>query len=279
MNLVIVEGFGDMDKLTPDMKYYAFDWDDNLMYMPTKIILKDPNGNEVGMGTEEFAEYRTQIGQEPFDYKGKQIVGFSENPFRNFRVEGDKRFLIDSMMAKPGPAWQDFVECVNGGSIFSIITARGHNPKTLALAVRKLIDGNINGLSKKELVWNLRKYNKIAQQNPDVSDDRLVDFYVFKLCKYYPVTFGEGSASNPEELKVKAAKDFQNYVKSISEKIGGSPHFKNEISNRFVPKIGFSDDDLRNLKTLDTELTKDPENLYQLYSTHGGEKKPYKTDN
>ena len=96
MNLVIVEGFGDMDELTPDMKYYAFDWDDNLMYMPTKIILKDSNGNEVGMGTEEFAEHRTQIGKEPFDYKGKNIVGFAENPFRNFRVEGDKRFLMDS---------------------------------------------------------------------------------------------------------------------------------------------------------------------------------------
>ena len=29
---------------TPDMKYYAFDWDDNIMYMPTKIILKDEEG-------------------------------------------------------------------------------------------------------------------------------------------------------------------------------------------------------------------------------------------
>ena len=25
------------------MKYYAFDWDDNLMYMPTEIYLKDDN--------------------------------------------------------------------------------------------------------------------------------------------------------------------------------------------------------------------------------------------
>ena len=146
------------------------------------------------------------------------------------------------------------------------------------MAVRKLIDGNVNGISKKELVWNLRKYNKIAQQNPNVSDDRLIDFYVFKLCKYYPVTFGQGSAANPEELKVKAAREFQDYVKDISTKIGGSPHYKNDISNSFIPTIGFSDDDLRNLEKLDTELNKDPENLYQLYSTHGGEKKPYKNN-
>ena len=24
----------------PDLKYYAFDWDDNIVHMPTKIILK-----------------------------------------------------------------------------------------------------------------------------------------------------------------------------------------------------------------------------------------------
>ena len=29
------------DQMTPTMTYYAFDWDDNLMYMPTKIYLKD----------------------------------------------------------------------------------------------------------------------------------------------------------------------------------------------------------------------------------------------
>lgn len=275
MELVIVEGFGELEKLTPDMKYYAFDWDDNIMYMPTKIVLKDSNGNEVGMGTEDFAEYRTKIGVEPFEYKGKKIVGFAEDPFRNFGVKGDKKFLLDSVLAKPGPAWDDFVEAINGGSIFSIITARGHNPKTLALAVRKLIDGNVKGLSKKELVWNLRKYNKIARQNPDVSDDRLIDFYVFKLNKYYPVTFGQGSAAKPEDLKVTAAKEFQDYVKEMSKKLGGSPHFKDDISNRFIPKIGFSDDDLRNLEKMKSELTKDEENMYQLYSTHGGEKKPY----
>lgn len=275
MELVIVEGFGELEKLTPDMKYYAFDWDDNIMYMPTKIVLKDSNGNEVGMGTEDFAEYRTKIGVEPFEYKGKKIVGFAEDSFRNFGVKGDKKFLLDSVLAKPGPAWDDFVEAINGGSIFSIITARGHNPKTLALAVRKLIDGNVKGLSKKELVWNLRKYNKIARQNPDVSDDRLIDFYVFKLNKYYPVTFGQGSAAKPEDLKVTAAKEFQDYVKDMSKKLGGSPHFKDDISNRFIPKIGFSDDDLRNLEKMKSELTKDEENMYQLYSTHGGEKKPY----
>ena len=32
---------------TPVMKYYAFDWDDNLMFMPTKIYLKDDKGKNI----------------------------------------------------------------------------------------------------------------------------------------------------------------------------------------------------------------------------------------
>ena len=50
---------------TPDMKYYAFDWDDNIVHMPTKIMLKTDDGDEVGMSTDDFAEYRSEIGVEP----------------------------------------------------------------------------------------------------------------------------------------------------------------------------------------------------------------------
>ena len=85
------------DQLTPTMKYYAFDWDDNLMYMPTKIYLKDEDGNSVGMSTEDFAEYRSEIGKEPFEYEGHTIVGFDDDSFRDFRVTGDKQFLNDAM--------------------------------------------------------------------------------------------------------------------------------------------------------------------------------------
>ena len=40
---------------TPNSKYYEFDWDDNIVSMPTKIILKNDKGDEVGMSTEDFA--------------------------------------------------------------------------------------------------------------------------------------------------------------------------------------------------------------------------------
>ena len=79
---------------TPDSKYYAFDWDDNIVSMPTRIILKNEDGEEVGMSTEDFAHYRNKIGKEDFEYEGEKIVGFAEEPFRNFGTKGDKQFIV-----------------------------------------------------------------------------------------------------------------------------------------------------------------------------------------
>ena len=134
------------DQMKPTMKYYAFDWDDNLMYMPTKIYLLDDKGKTVGMSTEDFAEYRTEIGKEPFQYEGHTIVNFDKDAFRDFRVPGDKAFISDAMKAETGPAWSDFVEAVNNGSVFSIITARGHTPSVLKNAVYNIIKKNKHGL-------------------------------------------------------------------------------------------------------------------------------------
>jgi hypothetical protein len=256
------------DQMKPTMKYYAFDWDDNLMYMPTKIYLKDENGNSVGMSTEDFAEYRAEVGKEPFEYEGHTIVGFDDDAFRDFRVTGDKQFLVDAMKAPTGPAWDDFVEAVNNGSIFAIVTARGHTPSVLKNAVYNLIKKNKYGLNQQELVKNLRKYRDIADEE-DMSDDELLKTYL-EMCKWHPVTFGEGSAANPEELKVTAMKQFMEYVRNLSQKLQEKAYMKNKISNYFTPFIGFSDDDLKNVETMKKHF--DDESGLDIYHTGGGNK-------
>jgi hypothetical protein len=256
------------DQMKPTIKYYAFDWDDNLMYMPTKIYLKDDEGNSVGMSTEDFAEYRTEIGQEPFDYEGHTIVGFDEDAFRDFRVTGDKKFISDAMTAPTGPAWDDFVEAVNNGSIFAIVTARGHTPSVLKNTIYNLIKKNKHGLDQQELVKNLRKYRDIADEE-DLTDDELIRTYL-EMCKYHPVSFGEGSAANPEELKVSAMKQFVEYVKNMSHRLQEKAFMKNKISNYFVPFIGFSDDDLKNVQTMKKHF--DDESGLEIYHTGGGKK-------
>jgi hypothetical protein len=241
--------------------------------MPTKIIVKDEDGDEVGMSTEDFAHHRLQIGVEPFEYDGHTIVGFSDAPFRYFRVEGDKQFVIDSMLAKPGPAWNDFVEAINNGSIFSIVTARGHTPSVMREAVYNMIVSNHMGINSNELIKNLEKFRDLEGVGKSSKRDMILEY--LNMCRFYPVTYGEGSATNPEEGKIKALKDFVDYVKRISKMINKKAYLKNKISNRFTPMIGFSDDDLRNLEKVKQHFEKDPENIIKTISTAGGIKKPY----
>jgi hypothetical protein len=273
MKKEFTEGF--KDEKTPDLKYYAFDWDDNIVHMPTKIILKDKDGEEVGMSTEDFAEYRHEVGKKDFDYKGKTIVGFAENPFRNFRTEGDKDFLIDAMQAKKGPAFDDFKEAINNGSIFAIITARGHNPKTLKEAVYNYIANDFGGISKEQLIKNLKKYRSFLGED-EMSDKELIDTYL-SLNKYHPVSFGdEKGATNPEEAKVSAMNDFVDYIKGMAAILNKRAWLKNDIGNKFIPNkplIGFSDDDPKNVEVMRKAFKDKPDNLVKTYSTAGGIKK------
>jgi hypothetical protein len=263
---LISEGFDVFG--TPELKYYAFDWDDNIMHMPTKIMVLDDKGSEVVMSTEDFAKYRGIIGKENFPYEGTTIVDYAQNPFRNFRTEGDRQFIIDSMKGKPGPVWSDFVEAINNGSIFSIITARGHNPNTIKQAIYNMIISNHNGINKDLLLKNLKKYRKVSGNRINTRD--LINYYM-DLNKYYPVSYGsENSAASPEELKVKALQEFIDYVKRHAKKLKKKLYLKDNVKGTFTPTIGFSDDDIRNLEKIKQEFIKEP--ILKTYSTASGKK-------
>jgi hypothetical protein len=261
------------ERKTPVMKYYAFDWDDNLMFMPTKIYLKDDEGNSVGMSTEDFAEYRTDVGKEPFEYEGHTIVSFDKEPFRDFGVLGDKQFLKDAMSSPTGPAWNDFVEAINNGSIFAIVTARGHTPSMLKVAVYRLIKQNKHGLDSNQLAKNLLKYRDLADEEK-LSKDQLIRSYL-DMCRFHPVSFGEGSATNPEQGKINAMEEFVSYVRNLSHSLQQKAFMKNKISNYFTPFIGFSDDDVRNVETMKKHFDKKEDNILKTYLTAGGQKKLY----
>jgi hypothetical protein len=270
------EGF--QSESTPDMKYYAFDWDDNIVHMPTKIIVKDDSGNEVGMSTDDFAEYRHMIGKEPFDYKGSTIVDYADEPFRNFRSGGDKDFLVDAMKAKVGPAFDDFREAINNGSIFAIITARGHNPNTIKEAIYNYIISGFNGIDKDQLLKNLKKYRSFVDEE-DMSDEELIKSYL-ELNKYNPVSFGnEEGAVNPEEAKVEAMEEFVSYIKGMAALLNKKIFLKKGIRNKFIPKevsIGFSDDDPKNIEVMKKHFENKPDNIVKTYSTAGGVKREVK---
>ena len=302
---------GEDDVIRPDLKYYAFDWDDNIMYMPTKIIVLSKNEEEVPMSTEEFAEYRHQIGKEEFNFKGTTIVGFAPDPFRYFGEQGNEGFIADAMTAPVGPAWNDFVECINGGSIFAIITARGHNPETLKDGIFNLISNNHNGINSKTLLENLKNYHDIVSDlnedidektfRPEYEGSDLIEDYL-ERCVMAPVSFRAGTAANPEEGKKVALRKFITYCREMAKELVDSimkkesgvsledlvPKFKNDIANQEISqsvdefvkqhmKLGFSDDDERNVTSMEDMLsTEYPENPVSLYLTKGGEKKKVK---
>jgi len=261
---------------SPDLKYYAFDWDDNIVHMPTKIILLDKNNYEVEMTTDDFAKFRHHVGKKPFKYNGRIITDFASNPFRNFKVGGDRNFIIDAMRAKLGPAFNDFKEAINNGSIFAIITARGHNPETIKEAIYNYIVTGFGGINKEQLIKNLKKFRNLSDDEDSLSDEELIRSYL-ELNKYNPVSFGdEKNSSNPEEAKIVALENFITYVKVIANSINKKAFVKNGISNNFIPskiKIGFSDDDPKNIEAIKNRFDKSPEDLLTIYSTSGGIKK------
>jgi hypothetical protein len=273
MRKEFTEGF--KSEGAPDLKYYAFDWDDNIVHMPTKILVQDEDGNEVGMSTDDFAEFRHKIGQEPFTYKGNKIVGYANSPFRNFRTEGDKDFLVDSLRAKKGPAFDDFREAINNGSIFAIITARGHNPNTIKEAIYNYIIEGFNGIDKDELIKNLKKYRSFVGED-EMTDEELIKSYL-ELNKYHPVSFGDDKgAVNPEEAKVSAMEDFVSYIRGMAAVLNKKAFLKKDIANKFNPEnlsIGFSDDDPKNIEVMHKHFKNKPDNIVKTYSTAGGYKK------
>ena len=273
MRKEFTEGF--KSEGAPDLKYYAFDWDDNIVHMPTKILVKDEEGNEVGMSTDDFAEFRHLIGKEPFTYKGNKIVGYSDSPFRNFRTDGDKDFLVDSLRARKGPAFDDFREAINNGSIFAIITARGHNPNTIKEAIYNYIIEGFNGIDKDELIKNLKKYRSFVGED-EMTDEELIKSYL-ELNKYHPVSFGDDKeAVNPEEAKVEAMEDFVSYIKGMAAVLNKKAFLKKDIANKFNPEklsIGFSDDDPKNIEVMQKHFKNKPDNIVKTYSTAGGYKK------
>ena len=215
------------------------------MFMPTEIMVMSYGGQEVGMGTADFAEYRGLIGKEQFDYKGHTIEDFAENPFRNFGVDGNEQFVKDAMVAKTGPSWDDFVECINGGSIFAIITARGHNPETLREGVEKIVRDGKGGLSLESCVESLKKYKGVIDGDSEEMFQEYLD-----MCRFHPVSYGAGSAANPEEEKIKALEGFIQHVNELSNELKMTMELENDIKNNFVPTIGFSDDDYKNVENV-----------------------------
>lgn len=254
------------EKKAIPLKYYGLDWDDNILFMPTQIYVKTDDGDEIGMGTEDFAHYRSIIGKKDFKFGKHTVVGLADNAFRDF-VSGSEKFEGDVQKAKNAPSWDDLVEAINEGQYLAIITARGHEPKVLKEALKKLIESGRDGISKESLLKNIKKIKKLAFK-PIGTPSQELDNYL-NNCMFYTVAYHyPGGASKPEEIKVQAFNKFQRENQERVNRINKDLE-ERDVDYYFVPSFGFSDDDRKNIEYM-AKKTKGV-NVYYTGPTKTGE--------
>jgi|TARA_R110002124_G_scaffold52123_2_gene150256 hypothetical protein len=232
---------GVLEEQSGGVRAYSFDWDDNILKMPTtiKMLKKTDSGWEpILVGTEEFALVRDSE-----DYK------LDNGAFDNFIEEG--AFLTDLEKALNSgsfaPSFDKFKEALIYANPISIITARGHNPRALRKGMDLVISHTFNEDELGRMIDNIKQtYPELDGQEPEMVLKTYLDSH-----EYHPVTskiftdkFGleSGSAANPEENKKIALRD---YVANIVAKASSMVNLGNEKLS-----VGFSDDDLGNINAI-----------------------------
>ena len=236
--------------------FYFFDLDDNILFMDTKIILfHKETGSEREISSGELALHVSDIG-----LKGK-YRDYRVDPddltgsYRNFRdrkipfwkrMTGSRQSMetdMERVLEKPewewhGPSWNHFFYAVLNGRPISIITARGHRPKTVKRALDMLYHKGY--LQKKPNILTIYPVSN-PQLRKDLGDDGL-DKSVALLKR--------------EALHRSVERAFRKY--------GYSPYHR----------FGISDDDPHNIEQIKGTLIeikkKYPENAFFLIDSSGG---------
>ena len=259
-----------LEVATRDLKYYIFDWDDNILHMPTRIHLEhlrdDGAWEPVSVSTSVFAVVRTDTAH----YRAPAVGGWTA-AFREFQDEpatgNGRRFLEDTKVAllrvaggeKPGPSFETLRKTLREGRIFAIVTARGHAPETIREAVRLFIDSALTPDEREEMMANLRGYRAWLDKKTEFGTDAEELDYYLSMCRYHAVTnpefkemmaadpgfkdrlAGATTARRPEMAKEFAIRDFVEHVFHTLERTGGL--------GRPIA-VGFSDDDAGNVRAV-----------------------------
>ena len=130
-----------------ELKYYIFDWDDNILHMDTKINLEVKTSTGwllTEISTTAFTKARKNPNYRLPQINGQDNFALAYINFRDTGKFGDDSFLKDCTNAidngKIGPSYMAFKNCLVGGHLFAIVTARGHNPAPIRKGIKHFID-------------------------------------------------------------------------------------------------------------------------------------------
>lgn len=218
--------------------FYFFDFDDNIAFLTTPLILfHKKDRSEVMISSGDFAQYQHSIGQSgPYaDY----LIDYCDvtGTFRNFRdrhvdeleklAEKKQVFVQDVAEALgypdfqwKGPSWECFYHASFNQRPLSVITARGHHPETLKDGIRVFVQ------------------NKVLPIEPN-------------YLSVYPVSHKDTRiALGDEQFKEGTAELKQRAIRASVEKAielyGYNPHHR----------FGMSDDDPKNIQMILEEMSR-----------------------
>jgi hypothetical protein len=235
--------------------YYSFDWDDNILHMPTFIYmdkLVDGNWQPISVTPSEFAIVRNDSNYRIRE--NNSIIAFQD--FRDFGPKGSDVFLEDvkhAVLEKHyGPSWDKFIRCLTEGSIFAIVTARGHEYDTLKKGVKWVIDNCLTKEQQDSMYENCLKFAKLFNKNSSYikssglfSENTLIKEYL-DSCKFYGV-------GTPMSESFKQEFNFDDSIKTeeakrlVLEKFMEICHQNGKLVDAKVC-LGFSDDDKKNVE-------------------------------
>lgn len=252
-----------------DYKYYIFDWDDNILHMPTRIHLekRQPDGTwkHKAVSTSVFSIVR----QDKENYR--PLHGSWEHAYIEFQDEPldaddhENHFLHDSETAinrvlngeePPGPSFTTFRKTLVEGRLFAIVTARGHASATIRKGVELFINRVLTDEERAAMLANLRGYRYCFDGVRKFgTDDEELDYYL-GINRYHAVTSPDfknwmdsetHSTATPEERKQFAIRSFVEHIFHVLE---NTPQ-----GCRWRPiSIGFSDDDAANVAAVQSYI-------------------------
>jgi hypothetical protein len=255
-----------------DLEYYMFDWDDNIMFMPTLIYLQR-NGEPVNVTTKKFAEVRQDKSYGPIDGDWNKAFTLFRDP-----PEGSGDFVADTRTAISkgdfAPSYPAFKKALGDAALFAIVTARGHSAATIRRGVECFIEEALSENERKEMLENIQNFNRLA--GIDIPDDRALERYL-DLNRYVGVSspgflrMFRGDAppdvgASPEEAKTFAVRQFVESTLELIKNLKGA--------NIRSKSFGFSDDDTGNYaemrEFMKQELVKEFEKVkFFVYDTSG----------
>ncbi len=236
--------------------FYFFDFDDNIAFLSTPLVLfHKVTGEERLVTSGEYAKIHPYVGSSgpyaEYEIRLDDLMG----TYRNFRdrhpeelekIEGQKQIFVQDLahalgfpdVQWKGPSWQCFFHATFNRRPISVITARGHDPQTLK-------DG-INIFVERQFLPHEPNYLSLFPVNHKPTRQFLGDVDLVL------------SAAELKQRAIRAS------VEKAIEVYGHNPHHR----------FGMSDDDPKNIELILAEMTRlkadYPEMSFFMIETHDG---------